>query len=146
MAITQRTGVNPQTMAANWTKGVAAAGSKWLTGIENPRALPNANPQQNAQNWLAGVEQAQPAYIAGVSSPNYLTRLDAGAKAKQGSYTGAAQTHAADFASSAQRLAPMIQQALSNLPPKGPKGTNTQRSTAFQEAMHAQKGQGKKQS
>lgn len=144
MAITQRTGINPTTMAANWSKGVAAAGASWLQGVENPRALPNANPQQNASNWLAGVQQAQPAYVAGVSSPNYLTRLDAGAKAKQGSYTGSGQAHAADFASSANKLAPMIQTALASLPPKGPRGTNTARSDAFQTAMHAQKGQGKK--
>ena len=143
MAITQRQGVNAQTMSANWSKGVAAAGTKWFAGVENPRVLPNANPQGNAANWLAGVQAAQPAYVSGVSDPNYLTRLDAGAKAKQGSYTGAAQTHAADFAASATKLTGMIAQALSQLPPKGPAGTNSSRSTAFQEAMHALKGQGK---
>jgi hypothetical protein len=143
MAITQRQGVNAATMASNWQKGVAAAGSKWLAGVENPRALPNANPQNNASNWLAGVQQAQPRYISGVSDPNYLTRLDTGAKAKQGSYTGAAQTHAADFSTSANKLVGMIAQAVSQLPPKGPAGTNSQRSTAFQEAMHALRGQGR---
>ena len=143
MAITQRQGVNATTMAANWTKGVAAAGAKWLTGVESPRQLPNANPQAAANNWTAGVQAAQPLYIAGLSNPNYLTRLDAGAKAKQGSYTGAATTHAADFQSSANKLVGMIASALQSLPPKGPPGTNSGRSTAFQEAMHALKGQGK---
>lgn len=143
MAITQRTGINPTTMASNWQKGVAASGAKWLAGVENPRHLPNANPQANAANWLAGVQQAQPSYVAGVSAPDYLTRLDTGAKAKQASYTTAAQTHLADFSASATKLAPMIQHALSTLPAKGPRGTNSGRSTAFQEAMHAQKGQAK---
>ena len=144
MAITQRTTINPTSMTSNWTKGVTGAGAKWFAGIENPRALPNANPTQNANNWLAGVQQAQPAYIAGVSNPNYLTRLDNGAKAKQGSYSGAGTAHAADYGSSAPKLATMIQTSLASMPPKGPSGTNSGRSTAFQESMHAQKGQGKK--
>lgn len=143
MAITVRGAPNATTMANNWATGVAAAGAKWLNGVNNPRALPNANPQQDAANWLAGVTAAQPAYIAGISSPNYLTDLAAGATAKQSSYTGSGTTRKANAQAAFTNVATMIQGALASLPAKGPKGTNTARSTAFANAMHAQKGKGK---
>lgn len=143
MAITQRTQLNPQQGATNWAAGVGRSGSKWLNGVMTPRQLPNANPANATANWTAGVSAAAPSYSAGLSSPNYLTRLASGATAKQGSYTGAGQAHQADYATAAGKLYPLITNALSTLPPKGPRGTNSSRSTAFQQAMHAQKGNAK---
>lgn len=131
------------TMAANWQKGVGAAGVTWTGGIANPRQNPNANPQQNASNWVAGVSNGEPAYLAGISNPNFMSNWQNGAKNKQASYTGSGAAKVANFAAAAARLVPMITQSMSALPAKGPKGTNTQRSTAFQQAMHALKGQGK---
>ena len=144
MAITQRNQIDPNAMATAWSAGVAAGGAKWLAGIKSPRVLPNANPAANAANWLAGVTAGEPAYVAGVSGPNYLTSLEAGATAKQGSFTGSGAARKANAVSSFTKLAPLIQQARAALPPKGPKGTNTARATAFATAMHALKGQAKK--
>ncbi len=143
MAITQRTTIDPNAMTTAWSAGVSAAGAKWIKGIQSPRHLPNANPQANATNWLAGVQNAQPAYVAGISSPAYLTNLEAGAVAKQGSYTGSGAARKANAQAAFSKVAAMIQTALQNLPAKGPAGTNTARATAFATAMHALKGQGK---
>lgn len=140
MAITVRSTINPQNMATRWQSGVAASGARWLAGVKSPRVLPNANPTSNAANWQAGVATAVPKYERNTTGPTYLTRLEAGATAKQGSYTGSGAAHQADFLSSATKVAQAVEQAINGLPPKGPRGTNTGRSTAFQEAMHAKKG------
>lgn len=141
MAITVRTTINPTNMATRWQSGVASAGARWLTGIKSPRILPNHNPTQNAANWQSGVATAVPKYERNITGAAYLTRLEAGATAKQGSYTGSGAAHQADFQSAATKIATAVEQALASLPPKGPRGTNTGRSTAFQEAMHAKRGQ-----
>lgn len=143
MAISKRTSIDPGSMQANWSKGVAASGGKWLKGVQSPRKLPNENPDQNVSNWQTGVSSAGPAMKAGITSPNYLTRLEAGATAKQSSYAGAGSAHAADFGAAAQKLSGMIQEAMGTLPAKGPRGTNAQRSVAFAEAMHSKRGQAK---
>lgn len=143
MAIAKRTTIDANAMTTAWSAGLQRSGGRWLSGIRSPRELPNANPDANVTNYLTRTAAAGPALKAGITSPNYLTRLEAGAQAKQASFTGAGQAHAADFGSSAQKLATIIGDARANLPPKGPRGTNTARSTAFQEAMHAKKGQAK---
>lgn len=140
MAITVRTTTNPATMTTNWTTRVAASGTTWLNGINSPRRLPNANPTLNADNWSAGVAAAKPTYTAGISSPNYLTNLAAGATAKQSSYTGSGNAKKANALAAFTKVAAAIDQILPTLPARGPAGTNTARSTAFQEAMHAKKG------
>ena len=140
MAITPRSTINPQNATTRWQNGVAGAGARWLTGIKSPRALPNANPTRNAANWQAGVAQAVSKFERNISSPHYLTRLENGATAKQGSYTGSGAAHSADMLSSMTKVAAAIEQVLPTLPAKGPRGTNTARSTAFQEAMHSKRG------
>jgi len=140
MAITPRTTINPQNATTRWQNGVAGAGGRWLAGIKSPRALPNANPARNATNWQAGVAQALNKFQTNISSPHYLTRLENGATAKQGSYTGSGAAHASDMLSAITKVAAAIEQVLPTLPAKGPRGTNIARSTAFQEAMHAKKG------
>ena len=143
MAISVRTDINPQTMADNWATRIAQSGQKWLNGIKSPRHLPNANPTENANNWIAGVTAAKPQFQSGISAPDYLTNLEAGATAKQSSYTGSGTAKKARALNSFTKVAPMIKAALAALPPKGPAGTNTARSTAFQEAMHKLKGEGR---
>lgn len=128
-------------MSTAWATGVGGAGTKWTNGISNPRQAPNANPAQNTANWQTGVADAAPTYEAAISSSNYVPAWQAGAKAKVASYTGSGSARKANYAAAAAKLVPLINQALTTLPPKGPKGTNTARSTAFQTAMHAVKGQ-----
>lgn len=141
MAITQRSNqINPATMATNWAQGVGSAGAKWQNGVRSPRRLPNADPSANVANWQTGVAAAGPKLQAALSDPSYLTNLDAGVGAKVSSYTGSGTTRKANAQAGFSKVAPMISSALSSLPPKGPKGTNTARSTAFQQAMHDQKG------
>ena len=135
--------INAATMVANWTKGIQGAGQKWTAGIDNPRQEPNANPAAATTNWEAGVAAGAPAYTAALSNPQFLQLWRAGAKAKVASFTGSGQARAQNYAKSAEALAPMIAQALSSLGPKGPRGTNTARSTAFQTAMHALRGRAK---
>lgn len=133
--------ISAQTMADNWAKGISNAGTKWTSGIDNPRSDPNANPGQNTQNWQQGVAAAAPTYQDAISSPAYVPAWKAGAKAKVSSFTGSGNARKANFAAAAAKLVPMINTAMSGLPAKGPKGTNIQRSVAFATAMHAQKGQ-----
>ena len=140
MAITQRSTIDPAAMATAWATRVGASGAKWVAGVKAPRRLPNANPQQNATNWLAGVTSAEPKFIAGISGASYLTNLENGVTNKQASYTGSGAAKKANAQAGFQKVAPMIQTALAGLPPRGPKGTNSNRGAAFGEAMHAQKG------
>jgi hypothetical protein len=143
MAIAVRNDINPTTMADNWAARISQSGQRWLNGIKAPRVLPNSNPSAAGSNWTAGVTAAEPSYVAGMSAPDYLTNLEAGATAKQASYTGSGAAKKARALNAFTKVAPMIKAALATLPPKGPPGTNTARSTAFQAAMHAQRGSGR---
>jgi hypothetical protein len=140
MAITPRTNINAANMATRWSQGVAGAGARWLGGIRSPRNLPNADPANNTANWLSGVSAAGPKFNKGISDPAYLTRLENGAQAKQGSYTGSGAAHQADFGSAASKIATAIDGALAQLPKKGPRGTNGGRSTSFGDYMHQRRG------
>lgn len=143
MAITKRSQLDPNAAATAWAAGMGRSGANWLKGIRSPRNIPNADPTKNTANYLAGVAAAGPSFSAGISSPRYLQRLEDGASAKQASFTGAGAAHQADYNSAATKLFPLITNALATLPPRGPRGTNSGRSTAFQEAMHAQRGNAK---
>ena len=57
--ITPTLNTNPTTMAANWSKGVAANAQKWLAKYLAPKALFNANPTQSQAAWTAGIAAAQ---------------------------------------------------------------------------------------
>ncbi len=140
MAINPRTTLDPTAAASAWSTRVGASASKWLKGVESPRRLPNANPQQNATNWLAGVTSAEPRFVAAISSPAYLTALDAGATAKQGNYSAAGQRSQAKMQAAMTKVLPAIQAIVAALPPRGPAGTNSGRSTQLQTALHALKG------
>ena len=56
--ITPTNNINPTTMIANWSKGVAANAQKWLNKYLNPKAVFNANPAQAQINWQAGINAA----------------------------------------------------------------------------------------
>lgn len=140
MAITARSTINPQQATTRWQNGVAANTARWLAGIKAPRRLPNANPVQNAANWQAGVAGAVTKFEHNTTGQPYLTRLENGATAKQASYGGSGAAHAPDMLSSMTKIAAAIEAVLPTLPAKGPRGTNTGRSTAFQEAMHQRRG------
>lgn len=135
--------LDPAAAAQAWASRVGQSGAKWSGGIANPRRNPNADPAAMTANWAAGVAAAQPAYSAGVSNSNFVAKWQAGAKAKQASYTGAGAAHQQVMQAALAKVFPMITQASSSLPPKGPAGTNSARAQAFGEAMHALKGQGK---
>jgi len=134
--------LNAQAAAQKWAQRVAASGATWQAGFTNYRAAPNANPAQNTANWQQGVAAAAPKFEAAISSAQYLSDWQAGAKNKVQSYTNSGQAHQAKAAAGFAKAFAMITQALSQLPPKGRKGTNAARATAFAEAMHAQKGAG----
>ena len=135
--------LDPAAAATKWATRMGQAGPDWTAGIANPRVAPNANPAAMASNYLAGTAAAGPTYTAGVSSPDFVNKWQAGAKAKVGSFSGAGALHKSVMATALGKIFPMIQQALSGLAPKGPKGTNSARGQQFGEAMHALKGQGK---
>lgn len=143
MAITVRTRTDPTNMATRWGAGMAANGTKWGAGVRNPRKLPNADPAHNAAMWQQGVAAALPAFTAGISSPNYLAKLDAGVPAGQTKFGSSGTSRLPQAQSAFAKLAPMIDAAVAALPPKGPKGTNSNRAAAFGTAMHATKGTAK---
>jgi hypothetical protein len=134
--------LNAQAAAQKWAQRISQSGATWQAGFTNYRQAPNANPAQNTTNWQQGVAAAAPKFEAAISSASYLSDWQAGAKNKVQSYTSSGQAHMAKAQAGFQKSFAMITQALSQLPPKGRKGTNAARATAFAEAMHAQKGQG----
>jgi hypothetical protein len=140
MAITQRSAVDVTSAVNNWGTGVGRSGPKWIGGIQRPRRLPNADPAKNVTNWQAGVQNAGPKMQAAISDPNYLVKLEAGATAKQGSYTQAGTTGKAAFQSAFPKVQAAINAGLAALAPKGPKGTNGANATAYANAAHATKG------
>lgn len=143
MAIAVRTGVDAGKMATSWSAGMAQGGTKWGNGLRSPRKLPNADPAANTSAWQAGVAGAGPSFNAGISSPSYLTKLEAGIPAGQSKFGSAGASRAPQAQAAFQKLAPLINAAVASLPPKGPKGTNSNRAAAFGTAMHAVKGQAK---
>ncbi len=143
MAITVRTGTNPSVMAANWSAGMARGSANWAKGVKAPRKLPNADPAKNAASWQTGVAAAGPAMLAGISSPSYLTKLEAGIPAGTSKFGSAGTSRLPQATEAFGKLAGIIDTAVTALPPKGLKGTNSARAAAFGELMHAQKGRAK---
>ena len=62
--------VDPNTMAANWGKGVSANASKWSAATLKPRRMFNADPAGAQASYAVGVQAA-------VANGSYATGLAA---------------------------------------------------------------------
>jgi len=142
--ITPTLQTNPTTMAANWSKGVAANAQKWLAKYLNPKAAFNANPTQSQASWMAGINAAiaRNAYATG------LANADLGMAATNAStfgvtnYAASGTNKAAKFAAKAPALASAInavRQQVESMP-KGGLQNGIARMTAWATGMSAYKG------
>ena len=70
--ITPTSQVNAATMAANWSKGVAANSGKWLAKYLAPKAVFNSNPAASQAAWSAGIQTAlaNNSYATGMANAN----------------------------------------------------------------------------
>lgn len=140
MAIALRSTLDPAAAAAAWASRVGASGSRWIKGIENPRRLPNADPAGNAAKWADGVAAAQGKFTAKITGQAYLTKLDAGATAKQANYSSAGTRAQPNMQAALTKVLPAIQTIVQSLPPRGPRGSNDARATGMSQGLHAKKG------
>lgn len=144
MPITPRSGVNAASMAANWSKGVAAAAQKYVQGATNPRRLFNADPSAAQASWQAGINDAigRNAYAAGLSATDLnamatnITNLGGPRYAQSGTQKAQKFTAKTPALSAAISSA---QQSIQNMP-RDTTANRIARSQAFQTAMAAFRG------
>lgn len=142
--ITPTNAVNPQTMSANWGKGVSNNAQKWLTKYLNPKILFNANPQSAQQAYAAGVQAA----LANNTYANNLAAADPTIAANNASqfgvtnYANAGTNKAYKYQRKTQSLANAINATLANVAqmPKGKGANNEARMLAWSRGMSAYKG------
>jgi hypothetical protein len=128
--------------AQNWVSAMQGVSAKVTQGVQSVTQAPGqaAAAQQGA--YLAGVNASAAKWAARVAAvplaswqqamvSKGIPRMAQGAQASQGKYTQAMQT-----------WLPRVQQIVSSLPARGPKGTNQARMTQFSDAMHQAAAQG----
>jgi hypothetical protein len=130
---------SPAQAAQNWATAMAQAGAKYTAGVQSSGKNPNALAAAAVNNYAAGTANA-------VASGKFVAANQA---VPPGAWqAGCVQKGAQRLASGAQaaqpkvnammsQLLPAIQNAVGQLPARGPKGTNNGRSAAFADAMHA---------
>ena len=143
--ITPTTTVNAATMAANWTKGVAANSQKWLAKYLAPKALFNANPSQSQTNWIAGVNAAAAAnsYANGLANVNLTTVANAASTYGVTNYAASGTNKAANYANVTQALASAISAVRATVlaMPNATLQDRINRMTAWANGMATYKGQ-----
>jgi len=137
--------VNAANMAANWTKGVAANGAKWLAKYLAPKVLFNADPQTAQANWIAGVNAAAAnnTYANNFGAASVATTAANNASSfGQSNYTASGTNKAANYSAKTTNLANAIT-AVRNTVSSMPSATlqdRINRMTAWANGMAAYKG------
>jgi hypothetical protein len=142
--ITPTLNTNPTTMAANWSKGVAANAQKWLAKYLAPKALFNANPTQSQAAWTAGIAaaQARNAYANGLQNADVTMAANNASTFGVNNYAASGTNKAAKFAAKTPALATAInavRQQVESMP-KGGLQNGIARMQAWATGMSAYKG------
>lgn len=142
--ITPTLNTNPTTMAANWSKGVAANAQKWLNKYLNPKAAFNANPTQAQQAWITGINaaQARNAYANGMQNADLTMAANNASTFGVTNYAASGTNKAAKYSAKAPALANAINavRATVEAMPKGGLTNGIARMTAWANGMAAYKG------
>jgi hypothetical protein len=144
MPIQPRTVTDATTAAANWSKGVGAAGNKWADNYAHPSRNPFDPSVINPQAWQDGVstDAAKSKYarkMAGVNQDMVLATVNGAGKNK---YTSAATTRAPNVSTFMGKFIPQISSIVQNVnstTPRGPRGSaqNLQRMNSVVAAIAA---------
>lgn len=133
---------NFQQSAQNWQNGYANAGANLAAGVNNPTRDPSQAAIAAQAAMLAGINQA-------VTSGQWAAGLQRSGLAgwQQGMKTYAQTGLAAKaakgnphYAAFAQAYGPAVMGQVGSLPPRGPAGTNQQRSAALNDWSHSNRG------
>jgi hypothetical protein len=142
--ITPTLNTNPTTMAANWSKGVAANAQKWLNKYLNPKAAFNANPQQSQAAWSAGIAaaQARNAYANGLQGADLTMAANNASTFGVNNYAASGTNKAAKYAAKTANLASAINSVRATVEamPKGGTQNGINRMIAWANGMAAYKG------
>lgn len=126
--------------AANWATGTAAAGPKYIKGVQAVRTSPTQLAAAASARWAANVAASRPKFEANLNKVSL-----------QQWQNSAATVGAANLATGVQKGTPKVEavmpkliQNLTNvvnsLPARGDVNANKQRVLAFIDGMHATKG------
>jgi len=142
--ITPTSQVNAANMAANWSKGVANNGAKWLQKYLAPKALFNANPTAAQAAWQAGIQNAvaNNSYATGMANANVQAAANNAQQFGQTNYVNAATTKAYKYTAKATSLAAAISAVSAQVAsmPRGKGANNNARMLAWAQGMAAYKG------
>jgi len=142
--ITPTLQTNPTTMAANWSKGVAANAQKWLAKYLAPKAAFNANPTQAQAAWITGIQgaMARNAYATGLGNADLTMAANNASTFGVTNYAASGTNKAAKFAAKAPALAAAINSVRATVEamPKGGLQNGIARMTAWATGMSAYKG------
>lgn len=142
--ITPTSQVNAANMAANWGKGVANNGAKWLSKYLAPKALFNANPTAAQTAWQAGIQNAiaNNTYATGMANANVQAAANNAQQFGQTNYVNSASTKAYKYAAKSASLASAISAVSAQVQsmPRGKGANNNARMLAWSQGMAAYKG------
>jgi hypothetical protein len=142
--ITPTLNTNPTTMAANWSKGVAANAQKWLAKYLAPKAAFNANPTQAQAAWITGIQSAMArnAYANGMQNADLTMAANNASNFGVTNYAASGTNKAAKYAAKAPNLANAINTVRAQVEamPKGGLQNGIARATQWMTLMSAYKG------
>ena len=142
--ITPTLNTNPTTMAANWSKGVAANAQKWLAKYLAPKAAFNANPTQAQAAWITGIQSAMTrnAYANGMQNADLTMAANNASTFGVTNYAASGTNKAAKYAAKAPNLANAINTVRAQVEalPKGGLQNGIARATQWMTLMSAYKG------
>jgi hypothetical protein len=142
--ITPTSQVNAATMAANWSKGVAANSGKWLAKYLAPKALFNANPAASQAAWSAGIQTAlaNNSYATGMANANVAVAASNAQNFGQTNYANSGTNKAYKYTNKSASLAAAITAVSQQVQamPRGKGANNNNRMLAWSQGMAAYKG------
>jgi hypothetical protein len=133
----------------NWANKYAQAGANLIAGVANPKRSPTEAAIANVNNLISGFNSATSGGSQSLWAQNLRKAGDAGWANGMKDYANTglaskAQKGGAHYAAYAANVGPQVMQAASQLPARGPAGTNGQRSQGMQDWLHGNRGKFRK--
>lgn len=135
---------DPSKWAGSWGTGVGRSGDKWSTAYiaAGPAIFQKA--ADAVGDWQSAVSSqlAADAFQRGLRAVNFSQVQATVAGAGKTKYTSAGSTKQAKYSAFAQVFGPKLQSIVSNLPPRGPRGSaqNRTRLNQLLDAVQATRG------
>jgi hypothetical protein len=135
---------DPSKWAGSWGTGVGRSGDKWATQYVAAGPAIFQKAAAAVGDWQAAVssQMAADAFTRGLNAVNFAQVQATVTGAGKTKYTSSGSTKQAKYAAFAQIFGPKLQMIVTNLPPRGPRGSaqNRTRLNQLLDAVQATRG------